>query len=51
MSRAEKKAAAAILTGINGDKPITYEDYLRYVDMIGGQPGDLIATNPRLGKK
>lgn len=45
LSTAEKKSSTAIITSLNGDKLMTYEDYLRIVKKLGRQPGDFIGTN------
>lgn len=47
LSNAEKKAAMAILTGINGGKQMTYDDYMSNINLIGGEDGNYLGSNPR----
>lgn len=48
LSKAEKLSALAILTGINGGKQMTYDDYVNNISKIGGTPGDnYLGTNSR----
>ena len=47
LSNAEKKAAMAILTGINGGRQMTYDDYMSNINLIGGEDGNYLGSNPR----
>lgn len=47
LSTAEKKAAAAVITYINGDKQMTYEDYLNNIAIAGKEDGSWLGTNSR----
>jgi hypothetical protein len=47
LSGAEKKAAMAILTGINGGRQMTYDDYKSNVELIGGEDGSFLGSNSR----
>ena len=47
LSNAEKQAVAAILTSLNGDRQMTYDDYLSNLALIGKDDGAFLGSNPR----
>lgn len=47
LSNAEKQAVAAILTSLNGDRRMTYDDYLANLALLGKDDGAFLASNPR----
>ena len=46
-SDAEIQSVLAALTSLNGDKQMTYQDYMDNIALIGGKEGDYLAANPR----
>lgn len=44
LTRAEQKQALAILTSLNGDRQMTYDDYLKRIEALGKEPGSFLGT-------
>lgn len=47
LSRAEQRAVVAALSYLNGNKEMTYDDYLSNLEKLGKRPGSYLGTNPR----